>query len=354
MKKDAKQVDHVSGKSAQQFAAAQKNFPPPEANPHIRGDNTTRNIMMWMVIALMPSVLGAGYLFGFRVWGLYAIAIATAQLCEVLWFKLNKRELTWDLSAVVTAILLTANMPPSAPWYFPIIGSAFAIIVVKEFFGGIGFNFINPALGGRALLVGLFFTEMFKISWPNPPFDRIVPDAVTSATPLAVLNSGGNLSGQELFNTFVGNIGGRLGETSTLLILIGGGILLWKKIIHIRIPLTMLGTIAVIAFVFDGQNFFTADLTTVLGYVFGGGAVFGAFFMATDYASTPSTRAGEYIFAFCCGLLVMLFRYYGVTEEGVSYSILIMNCLTPLIDYVLRNRVIGEEGNQLLNIKWNK
>lgn len=354
MKNDAKQVDHVSGKSAQIFAEAQKNVPPPEANPHIRGDNTTRNIMKWMIIALVPSILGAGYYFGFRVWGLYLIAIITAQLCEIAWFKLCKRELTWDLSAVVTAILLTANMPPSAPWYFPVIGSAFAIIVVKEFFGGIGFNFINPALGGRAFLVALFFTKMFEISWPDPPFSRITPDVVTSATPLAILNEGGSLSSQELFNSFIGNIGGRLGETSTLLILIGGAILLYKKIIHLRIPLTMLGTIAVIAFVFDGQNFFTADLTTVLGYVFGGGAVFGAFFMATDYASTPSTRAGEYLFAFCCGALVMVFRYYGVTEEGVSYSILIMNCFTPLIDYLLRNRVLGEDGNQLLNIKWNK
>lgn len=262
--------------------------------------------------------------------------------------------MTWDLSAIVTALLLTCNLPPSAPWYFPAIGSAFAIIVVKELFGGIGFNFINPALGGRAFLVALFFTEMFKISWPNPPFARIVPDAVTSATPLAILNSGGSLSQQELINSFIGNIGGRLGETSTLLILIGAAILLYKKIIHLRIPLTMLGTIAVIAFVFDGENFFTADFSTVLGYVLGGGAIFGAFFMATDYASTPSTRAGEYLFAGCSGILVMVFRYYGLTEEGVSYSILIMNCLTPLIDYGLRNRVLGEAGNRLLNIKWNK
>ena len=343
MKNDAKQVDHVSGKSAQIFAEAQKNFPPPEASPHIRGDNTTRNIMMWMIIALIPSMLGAGYYFGFRVWGLYLVAIITAQLCEIAWFKLCKRELTWDLSAVVTAILLTANMPPSAPWYFPVIGSAFAIIVVKEFFGGIGFNFINPALGGRALLVGLFFTKMFEISWPDPPFNRITPDVVSSATPLAILNEGGSLSGQELFNTFVGNIGGRLGETSTLLILIGAAILLYKKIIHLRIPLTMLGTIAVIAFVFDGQNFFTADLATVLGYVFGGGAVFGAFFMATDYSTSPTTPKGEVIYGICAGMLLMGWRLFTSMPEGMTFILLIMNCFVPLIDYLIIPRVYGEK-----------
>lgn len=352
MKNKPEKVDHVSGESAKIFAELDHTVV--EASPHLRADQTTRNIMLWMIIALTPSALGAGYYFGFRVWGLMLIAMVTAQVCEILWFKLRKKEMTWDLSAVVTAMLLTMNLPPSAPWFFPVIGSAFAIIVVKEFFGGIGFNFINPALGGRAFLVAIFFTKMFEISWPNPPFDRIVPDVVTSSTPLAILNDGGSLSNQELLNTFIGNIGGRLGETSSLLILIGAAILLAKKIIHLRIPLTMLGTIAVISFVFGHDGLFTSDYSVVIGNVISGGAMFGAFFMATDYASTPSTRAGEYLFAFCTGVLVMIFRFFGITEEGVSYSILIMNCMTPLIDYALRNRILGEAGNKFLNIKLNK
>ncbi|MHC5374592.1 RnfABCDGE type electron transport complex subunit D [Enterococcus sp. LJL120] len=347
-----KEYEYIPSKSAQEFAQLQDTVV--EASPHLRGDQTTRKIMLWVIIALVPSFIGAGYYFGFRVWGLFFLAIATGQLCEILWFKLRNRTLTWDLSVFVTAMLLTMNLPPSAPWYFPVIGTAFAVIIVKEFFGGIGFNFINPALGGRALLVALFFTEMFKISWPNPPFDRISPDIVTSATPLAILKEGGLLSNQQLLDAFVGNIGGRLGETSSILILIGAAILLWQKIIHLRIPLTMLGTIGVLAFIFGGNSLFSADYSVVIGHVIGGGAMFGAVFMATDYSSTPSTRAGEYLFAAACGMLVMIFRFYGLTNEGVSYSILIMNCLTPLIDYLLRNRVLGEPGNKFLNIKLNK
>lgn len=352
MKNESNSFEHIPSESGKQFAQLKEKVV--EASPHIRADQTTRKIMLWMVIALLPSALGAGYYFGFRVWGLMLIAIVTAQLCEILWFKMRKKELTWDLSAVVTALLLTMNLPPSAPWYFPVIGSAFAIIIVKEFFGGIGYNYINPALAGRAFLVALFFTEMFKISWPNPPFERFVPEVVTSATPLEILNTGGSLSNQQLIDVFIGNIGGRLGETSSLLILIGAAILLFKKIIHLRIPLTMLGTIAVISFIYGPDGFFTADYSIVIGNVISGGAMFGAFFMATDYSSTPSTRAGEYLFAFCTGALVMVFRFFGATEEGVSYSILIMNCLTPLIDYLLRNRILGEPGNKFLNIKFNK
>ncbi|MHC5227988.1 RnfABCDGE type electron transport complex subunit D [Enterococcus sp. LJL99] len=343
---------YIPSKSAQEFA--QLNEIIVEASPHIRGDQTTRKIMLWVIIALLPSAIGAAYYFGFRVWVLFLLAIVTAQICEILWFKLRKKKQTWDLSVIVTAMLLTMNLPPSAPWYFPVIGSAFAVIIVKEFFGGIGFNFINPALGGRAFLVALFFNEMFKISWPNPPFARISPDVVTSATPLAILKDGDVLTNQQLVDTFIGNIGGRLGETSSLLILIGAAILLWKKIIHLRIPMIMLSTIAIIAFIFGGNGPFTANYSVVIGHLIGGGALFAAVFMATDYSSTPSTRAGEYLFAAATGALVMIFRFYGLTNEGVSYSILIMNCMTPLIDYLLRNRVLGEPGNKFLNIKLNR
>lgn len=320
-------------------------------SPHLVGDTTTRDIMKWVLIALIPSTLLAGFLFGWRVYGLFLLAIVAAQACEILWFKLRKQPLTWDLSAVVTAVLLTMNLPPSAPWYFPVIGASFAIIVVKECFGGLGYNFLNPALGGRALLVALFFEEMFKISWPNPPFNRIAPDAVTQATPLAQMKDTGQaLSGNELWQAFLGNTGGRIGETSSLLLILAFVLLVYKKIIQPQIPLIIVGTVAVGAFLFAGDSGLASG-QTVLGHVFGGGLLLGAVFMATDYASSPTTIFGQCLYGLGIGLLVLLFRFLGATYEGVSYAILTMNCATPLIDRLFRRRVLGEE-KALGNLKF--
>lgn len=312
-------------------------------SPHLVGDTTTRDIMKWVLIALVPSVLLSGVLFGWRVYGLFLLTIITAQLCEILLFKWRKQLLTWDLSAVVTAVLLTMNLPPSAPWYFPVIGASFAIIVVKECFGGLGYNFLNPALGGRALLVALFFEEMFKISWPNPPFDRIVPDAVTQATPLAQMkDTGQSLSGSDMWQAFLGNTGGRIGETSSLLLILAFVFLVYKKIIQPQIPLIIVSTVAVGAWLFAGEGGLASG-QMVLGHVFGGGLLLGAVFMATDYASSPTTRFGQYVYATGIGVLVVVFRFWGATYEGVSYAILTMNCATPLIDRLFRRRVLGEE-----------
>lgn len=317
-------------------------------SPHVFTDSTIQKIMGTVVLSLLPIVFLSGFFFGPRAWGLYLIAIATAVITEAVWFKLLNKPRPKDLSAVVTALLLTMNLPPSAPWYFPVLGTFFAIIIVKEFFGGLGYNFLNPALGGRALLVALFFPTMFKISWANPPFGSIVSEAVTQATPLAAMRTG-VLSGEELWATFLGNIGGRLGETSALMLLVCGGFLIWRKIITPRIPLTILATVAIGIFLFAGDGTF-ADWRTVLGHLLSGGLLLGAFFMATDYASSPATRFGEYVFAVLIGILIVIFRLYGATNEGVSYAILIMNCAVPLIDRVFRRRVLGEAG-RLKNVK---
>lgn len=321
-------------------------------SPHLLGDTNTRGIMKWVLITLFPIILVSGYFFGWRVYLLFFIAITTAQLAEIVWFKCLKKELTWDLSAIVTAVLMTMNLPPSAPWYFPVIGAIFAIIVVKEFFGGLGYNFLNPALGGRALLVGLFFQEMFKISWPAPPFNSITPDAVTKATPLAQMKSA-TLSNTELWQTFIGFTGGRIGETSSFLILIAFIVLWRKKIISLHIPLIILATVGIGAWLFAGDGTF-APWQTVVGHLLSGGLLLGAVFMATDYASSPSTKVGEYLYAFIIGCLIIIFRFWGPTQEGVSYAILTMNCATPFIDRILRRRVLGEKKTMPLDLKFRR
>lgn len=324
----------------------------PGASPHLKSPATTQKIMGYVCLSLLPIVLFSGYLFGVVVWRNYLLASATALLGELLWFKLTKQKMLWDFSCIVTALLLTMNLPPSAPWYFPIIGSGFAIIVVKQFFGGLGFNFLNPALGGRALLVLLFFKEMFQISWPDPPFAKIEPAVVTAtlqqealsgATPLAQMAQGAQLTNQQLWQSFWGVIGGRTGETSAFLILLGASFLLYKKIIHPRIPVTIIAVVALGAFIFAGDGLFQGSWRDVLGHVLNGGLLLGAFYMATDYVTSPNTKLGEYLFAASIGGLILLFRFLGATHEGVSYAILIMNCLVPLIDYLMRQRVLGEK-----------
>lgn len=331
------------------------------ANPHLTADITSRRIMGTVTVALLPIALMSGYWFGWRIYLLYLLAVGTAQVAELIWFKVRRQTATFDLSAVVTGLLLTMNLPPSAPWYFPVIGSAFAIIVVKEFFGGIGYNFLNPALGGRALLVGLFFEEMFRISWPAPPFGRILPEVVeqatvdvtTYATPLAAMKAGELPTAHQLWDMLVGHTGGRIGETSALLILLAAVFLIWQKIIRPHIPLLMIGVVALGAWLFAEPGGLAA-WQTVLGHVLGGGLLLGAVFMATDYSSSPATTAGECLYAVGIGLLVVILRFWGPTNEGVSYGILIMNCCVPLIDRLVRRRVLGEPGNRKLNLKLDR
>lgn len=351
--------DYYQDSASEKIFQQRKNQETPP-NPHIRDNNETVKIMGAVILALLPAVLFSGYLFGFKVYGLFLIALATAFAADIGWSFLVKRPIRFDLSIVITALLLTMNLPPSAPWYFPVIGVAFAVIIVKEFFGGIGYNFLNPALGGRALLIGLFYNQMFLISWPDPPFGSISPDVVSQATandvvsgatPLAVMKAGDTLSNQELWDAFFGFTGGRVGETSALLLLLGGIFLVWRKIISPRIPLIIFATIGVFAFILGPEGLFTGTWQHVIGHIISGGAMLGAIYMATDYASTPGTKAGENLFALGVGLLVVLFRFYGFTNEGMSYAILIMNCFTPLIDRFLRLRILGEEKPTLFNLK---
>lgn len=328
-------------------------------NPHIFTENSTKHIMLSVLLSLLPAILFSGYLFGFVVYVRYLTAIISALLVEFLWFKFIKRPYQLDYSVLITACLLTMSLPPSAPWYFPIIGVSFAIIVVKEFFGGLGYNFLNPALSGRALLVGLFYQEMFLISQPDPPFAKIPSEVISSnevlssATPLGVMRAGETLSLQELWDSFFGFIGGRIGETSAFLLLLGGLFLIFKKIISPRIPLIIMGVVAAFSFILGPTGFLSGSWQNSLGQVISGGLILGAFYMATDYASTPATKMGENIFAFCVGLLVVVFRFFGLTNEGVSYAILIMNCFTPAIDRLLRLRVLGESGSSFIPLKIN-
>ena len=253
-----------------------------------------------VVLALLPAVLFSGYLFGLKVYGLFFIALATAFAADGIWSYLIKRPFRFDLSIVVTALLLTMNLPPTAPWYFPVIGVAFAVIIVKEFLAVSAIT-LNPALGGRALLIGLFYNQMFLISWPDPPFGSIAPDVVSQATandvvsgatPLAVMKAGDTLSGSDLLDAFR-IYWGRIGETSALFLLLGGIFLVYKKIISPRIPLIIFATIGLFAFILGPEGLFTGSWQTVIGHIISGGAMLGAIYMATDYSSTPGTKAGE-------------------------------------------------------------
>lgn len=352
--------DYYQDSESEKLFQQTSKFPKTQPNPHIRGNQETQTIMLMVILALLPAILFSGYLFGWTVYFNYLLAMVTGICVEFLWFKWIKRRYQWDYSAVLTALLLGMNLPPSAPWYFPIIGTTFAIIVIKEFFGGLGYNFINPALGGRAFLVALFYQQMFTISWPDPPFNKLSPqpfdstiDTLSGATPLAIMRAGETLSLDELNAAFFGFIGGRAGETSAFLLLLGGIFLIYKKIIGFHIPLIVLGTIGLGAFILGPTGLFTGSWQNIIGHIISGGAILGAFFMATDYASTPSTKMGEIIFAFGVGLLVVVFRFFGLTNEGVSYGILIMNCFTPAIDRLLRLRVLGEGKQSPFNLKIN-
>jgi electron transport complex protein RnfD len=298
------------------------------SSPHIRSDETTQNLMLDVIIALVPALAASIYYFGMKAAILLLVSVISAVLTEYVFQRFMNRPITvTDLSAVVTGILLAFNLPAEAPWWVAMAGSIFAIGIVKQLFGGIGFNFLNPALAGRAFLVS---------SWPQHltgGFINPATDAVSSATPLALLK--GTASGQlpSTFDMLIGNIPGVIGETSAILLLIGGIYLIYKGTIKWIIPVFYIGTVAVIALI--------TDPSTVLYHLLGGGLILGAFFMATDYATSPVTDKGKVIFAIGAGLLTMLIRKVGGYPEGVSYSILLMNILTPMIDKYVRPHVFG-------------
>ena len=410
-------IDHVSGRSAEQFKLMQHfNETARPASPHLRSSMTTRRVMGDVLIALLPALIGSCYFFGFGCLLLVLVSVLSALLSSFLWSWGRKRSYQPDLSEVVTGVLLAMNLPPTAPLYLPVIGAAFAIIVVKECFGGLGHNVMNPALAARVMLVICFSAQMTQFLPPTTPFSSVATslsimaeqqetqdalaaatmsqegllgraeegagdatsgatestdatsgasqaevdgvsgategadadsvsgatDAISGGTQLAVLSAQGYLSDQQLLDDFLGAKPGALGETSVLLLLLGFVYLLWRKVISFRIPLAIWAAMAVMAFLFGGERIANADYSVVLGHLFNGGAMLGAIFMATDYATSPQSPRAQWVFGALCGILVMILRIWGDYAEGMSYAILIMNAFVPLLDRCLRPRVLGE------------
>ena len=306
------------------------------SNPHIRGSETTRSIMLDVIIAMLPALAFAIFNFGLRALTLTAVSVVGCIFWEWLYRKLMKKpQSIGDLSCVVTGMLLAFVCPVQMPYWMILIGDFFAIIVVKQLFGGIGKNFLNPALAVRAVLLASYAGTM--TSWVDPaagkaPIIGSMADVVTTATPLAVMKTGdfAALTGTyNVGNMFIGQIPGSLGEVSALALLIGGAYLIWRKVINWQTPVSYIATVAVLTFLFPKQG---SGLEWMLYSVFGGGLFLGAFFMATDYATSPVTKKGQLIFGIGCGLFTVLIRYFGSYNEGVCYSIMVMNLLVALID----------------------
>lgn len=302
------------------------------SSPHVHAADGTRDIMLDVVIALIPAMLGAVYFFGLRSLCVMAVSVAACVVFEYLYRKLLKKDTTvGDCSAIVTGVLLAMVCPVTIPYWTIIIGDFFAIVVVKQLFGGIGCNFLNPALAGRAFL---FSYPVIMTTWVAPYTSLNLigsnADAVTAATPMSYLHQG-MLPDTSVLYSFIGSVGGCLGETSAVLLLAGGVYLVVRKVISARIPLAYIATVAVIALLFPQGN----DRLQWLGYqVFSGGLMLGAIFMATDYATSPVTKGGQIVYGIGCGLITMLIRYFGSYAEGVSYAILIMNVAVLLLDKI--------------------
>lgn len=322
------------------------------SSPHIKSDEDTRSIMLDVVIALIPALAIAIFTFGWRSLTLTAVAVLSCVVFEFIYNKIMKQKTTvGDLSAVVTGMLLAFNMPASSPWWLPVFGSLFAIIIAKMLFGGLGRNFMNPALAGRAFLMASWAGLM--TTWTEPgaklPLFGNVSDvaAISTATPLSVMKvatqGGARLPDASLGDLLLGQVGGCLGEVSALALLAGGLYLVYRKVITINIPAAYILTVAVLAFLFPlaGDASMMGRLTWMLSEILSGGLMLGAIFMATDYVTSPVTPRGQVIFGIGCGLLTVFIRYFGGLPEGVSYSILIMNTLVWVIDKKTHPRKFG-------------
>lgn len=306
------------------------------SSPHIRSKKTVNTEMRDVIIALMPSLFASVYFFGLRALILTAVSVLSCVIFEFISTKIMRRKSTiGDLSAIVTGILLAFNIPVTLPIWQLVLGAFFAIVVCKQLFGGLGQNIVNPALGARAFLLA---------SWPASMSNFVVPhagafDIEASATTSSTFLSGGEAS---VFDLFIGNVGGSMGEVSALAILIGAAYLLIRGVINIRIPAAYIITAGVLLVIFKGS------IDQLLPQLFAGGLMLGAFFMATDYVTTPVTPKGEIIFGIGCGILTAIIRHFGGYPEGVSYSILLMNLCVPLIEKVTRPKVFGvaEKGKK--------
>ena len=307
------------------------------SSPHIRASENTRSIMLDVIIAMVPALAWAIWKFGIEALLLTAVSVVGCVFWEWLYRKLMKKpQSVGDLSAVVTGMLLAFVCPVSTPLWMIVVGGFFSIVLVKQLFGGIGKNFVNPALAGRAFLLGSYASVM--TTWIDPaqskaPLFGGTVDAVTAATPLAYMKSGdlaGLLENYQISDLFLGNCGGSMGEISALMILIGGVYLIWRKVINWQTPVGYLATVAVLTLLFPKAG--ASNVEWMLCSLFSGGVMLGAFFMATDYATSPVTKKGQLIFGIGCGLFTVFIRYFGSSNEGVCYSIMVMNLFVALID----------------------
>ena len=317
------------------------------SNPHVRDKMTTSRIMQLVALALLPTTLFGIWNFGFRALLVVLVTVASSVFFEWLYDRLmHKKNTINDFSAVVTGLLLALNMPPQIPLWMPVLGSAFAIIVVKQLFGGLGQNFMNPALAARCFLMISFAGKMTDFAVDKLSGYHCI-DTVTGATALAELkNSGFTADSISVKNLFIGNIHGTIGETSAIAILIGAVILLAFKVIDLKIPLTYIGSFAVFVILYmlgTGKGF---DVNYLFSHIFGGGLMLGAWFMATDYVTTPITPRGQYVYGVCLGVLTAIFRLFGGSAEGVSYAIIFCNLLVPMIERVTRHPAFGKGGKK--------
>jgi electron transport complex protein RnfD len=298
------------------------------SSPHVRDQVTTQNIMLDVAIAMIPASAYGVYQFGVKAALILLISVLSCILSEYVFETLMGKPITVsDGSALVTGMILGLNMPPAIPLWIPFLGGVFAIIVVKQLYGGLGQNFMNPALAARCFLL---------ISFAGKMTDFTYSDAVAGPTPLAALKAGDVV---DITSMFIGKISGTIGEVSVIALLVGAAYLLFRKVISIRIPAVYLITFAVFVFIF-GQH----DLMYVLTHLCGGGLIFGAFFMATDYVTSPITPKGQILFGVLLGVLTGLFRLFGASAEGVSYAIVISNILVPLIEKISLPVAFGKEG----------
>jgi electron transport complex protein RnfD len=338
------------------------------ASPHVRDDVSVEKVMYGVVIALVPALVGSIYFYGMRAAFLTLLAVVACLLTEAVIQRMRGVPVTIrDGSALVTGILIAFNLPPGVPWWIPVVGSIFGIAIGKQVFGGLGYNPLNPALVGRAFLLASWPVHM-TTTWLPPNGGTLSGtalrgiDAISQATPLAVLRKASDLiadpsstthqlvqarevltdlgSADTIVNLFIGNVGGCIGETSVLLLLVGAAYLLYKHLIDWRVPGAYIVTVAVLAWVFGGPSGLLSG--NALFHVLSGGLILGAFFMATDMVTSPVSPKGMIIFGVGCGVLTTVIRLIGGYPEGVSYSILLMNVATPLIDRHTRPKKFGE------------
>ena len=300
------------------------------ASPHIRSKVTTGSIMFYVMVALLPATVLGIYNFGLPALFTVLITMSSTVLTEYLYQKLMGKKVTiQDGSAALTGLLLALNLPAQIPWWICVLGAVFAILVVKQVFGGIGQNFMNPALGARCFLLISFTGRMTQFTY----------DGVTGATPLALLKQGEFV---DLLDLFLGNKAGTIGETSIIAILIGAIFLLVMGIIDFHIPVTFICSFLLFLIIFGGHGF---DLNYLISHLFGGGLMLGAWFMATDYVTSPITKNGKLIYGACLGILTGVFRLFGGSAEGVSYAIIFGNLLVPLIEKITIPKPFGMGGN---------